>query len=89
MKPKTNPRTIHCDTCDEDQAFLEKYNEQVDMLYGMVQEMVRESTHLLLSPVMRRMLAEKADEVQSMHRPLRMRLRIDNPCDPITKWSPE
>lgn len=83
---KTNKRTIHCETCDEDEDFLHEYKMAVEMLYGMAIEMMTENPATVLSPRFRRMLADKAMEVESMHGPLGLYLRIDNLGDPIKKW---
>lgn len=72
-----------CDVCSEDLAFVERFNEQVRMLTGMVKEMVVDEPRVLLSPVMRRLLADKAAEVESLHAPLRHRMVVDNPGEPL------
>lgn len=83
---KTNKRTIHCETCDEDEDFLNEYQKAVEMLYGMVIEMMTENPATVLSPLFRKMLADKAREVKSMHDPLSLYMRVDNLGNPIKKW---
>lgn len=74
------------DTHPDDEKLLETFNHEVWMLYGMVGEMM-EDPKMLLSPVMRRMLADKAAAVASLHQPIRNRLAVDNPGEPLTRES--
>jgi hypothetical protein len=73
-----------CDTNAEDYKFLEKFEDELDMLTGMCAEMLETNKVLLLSPVMREMLAEKAKLVASMRRKLMFKLVVDNPCEPLS-----
>ncbi len=75
-----------CDVCQADLKFLERFNEQVQMLTGMVKEIIEDEPRMILSPVMRRMLADKAKEVESLHAPLRQRLCVDNPGKPLEPY---
>jgi hypothetical protein len=75
-----------CETGPEDEQFLNNFSEQVAMLTGMVKEIIEEEPRMLLSPVMRRMLADKAREVESLHAPLRGRLVVDNPGQPLQRF---
>jgi hypothetical protein len=76
-------RRRHCDCHPSDEKYLEKFQEELNMLTGMVREMLVENKQLLLSPVMRKMLEDKAALVRSMHLPLRNKLVVDNPGTPL------
>lgn len=76
-----------CDVCHADLKLLERFNEQVQMLTGMVKEIIEDEPRMILSPVMRRMLADKAKEVESLHAPLRQRLCVDNPGKPLEPYT--
>ena len=82
-----NNKRVHtrriCDVHPDDVKLLERFNEQVQMLTGMIKEIIEDEPRMLLSPVMRRMLSDKAKEVESLHSPLRMRLCVDNPGEPL------
>jgi hypothetical protein len=72
-----------CDVQDEDIEFLKKFEEEISSLSGMVEEMIVETPAILLSPVMRKLLVEKARLVAAMHDRVRYRLCIDNPGEPL------
>lgn len=76
-------RRIAINFNEEDSAYLERFEDNLEMLCGMVTEMFEVDTRLLLSPVMRRLLVEKAELVGRLHGPLRYRLRVDNPGPPL------
>jgi len=93
-KPTTVPSVddiVHtrryCDVCQADVKFLERFNDQVAMLTGMVQEIIEGEPQMILSPVMRRLLVDKAKEVESLHAPLRRRLCVDNPGNPLEPYT--
>lgn len=78
-----------CDVHSDDVEFLKLFNEQVQMLTGMVKEIIEDEPKLLFSPVMRKLLADKAKEVNSLHGPLLHRLCVDNPGEPLKPWNRE
>lgn len=84
-QPIVHTRRI-CNVHAEDVKFLAKFNEQLQMLTGMVKEIIEDEPRMILSPVMRRMLADKAKEVESLHAPLRQRLCVDNPGKPLEPY---
>lgn len=75
----SNPRRITCDESLEDAAFVARFVEDVETLAGLAVEMMVEHRSMVLSPVFRRMLAEKAYDVQSRLGPLKNILHADNP----------
>lgn len=75
-----------CSVHSDDVIFLQQFNDQLQMLTAMVKEMLVEEPKLLLSPVMRKALANKAAEVESLHAPLRQYLVADNPGQPFKPW---
>ena len=72
-----------CDVNTHDEKFAETFLHQVNSLSEMVIEMMEDNKGLVLSPVFRRMLADKAREVENMRAKLTYRLVIDNPGDPL------
>ena len=73
-----------CDTQKEDIEFLSKFEGDLEMLTGMVEEMFVQTPSVLLSPVMRQLIIDKARDVKKMHENLRYRLVIDNPGEPLS-----
>lgn len=63
----------------EDTAYLNAYRESVEMLYGVVIEIMTIHTGMLLSPVFREMILKQAQEVERKHKALRLMLYVDNP----------
>lgn len=72
------------DTCESDRKWLEEHGETIDMLTGMVEELFVENKAMLLSPVMRQLLIDKARLV-SMQRQVFVgqRYLIDNPGESL------
>lgn len=70
-------------TCKEDVEYLDKLEHQIEMLTGMVIEMVKEHPSYLLSPVMRELLADKAVLVKGMMDQVHNHLCADNLGDPF------
>lgn len=68
---------IECDS--RDQAVLKDYIEAVDTLSELVIEMVGDQPINLLSPLMRKLLVQKAHDVKARHGEIRVRLYVDNP----------
>lgn len=52
------------DSQEGDREFLDNYEEQVKMLAGLVIEAVEENPQYLLSPILRKVMIDKAKEVQ-------------------------
>jgi len=68
----------------EDTAFLEKFQEELLTLTGLIEETFVQNPVILLQPVYRKMLIDKARAVEAMHAAIRKhKLFIDNPCDPL------
>ena len=76
----------HIDETPQDKEFLRQFNEDVYSLAGCVIEMLETTPSLVLSPVLRKLVLDKAKDVQAQHGPLKMHLCVDNPGDPLTKW---
>lgn len=74
-----------CDIQDGDEAWVAKFEDEIQMLTGMVLEMMEENRQLVLSPVMRRLLADKARLVDQIHGKVRGRIVVDNPAEPLQK----
>lgn len=74
-------RTI--DYQNGDVEFLAEFEKQLEMLYGMVEEMFVENKACLLSPVMRQLLIDKARSVKARHEALRYKLCVDNLNGPL------
>jgi hypothetical protein len=66
------------DMSDEDRKFVEKFDEQVGMLAGMVHEMIKVNPTYVLSPVLRKSLHDKATEVEGMRMAVHNKLCVDN-----------
>jgi hypothetical protein len=72
--------TIHRITVgftDKHKVWLETYKKGVGELSGLVLEIVRDKPELLLSPIFRDLLAEKADVVRNHHKILGDHLYVD------------
>lgn len=65
-------------TSQSDRKYIENFERQVDMLCGMVKEMFTENKVMLLSPVLRELIANKGREVDEMRKQLHGRLCADN-----------
>jgi hypothetical protein len=78
----------HIDEQPEDVKFLKQFNDDVDSLAGCVIEMLETTPQMVLSPVMRKLIVDKAKEVKAQHGPLKLHLCVDNPSKPLTRWSP-
>lgn len=78
-----------CQYNSEDAEYLDTFSEQVAMLTGMVNEIIVQEPRMLLSPVMRRLLSDKAAEVEALHGPLRGRLVVDNLGGPLKPYKKE
>jgi hypothetical protein len=52
------------DTCQSDRNFVKKFEEEVRTLAGLVIEAVEENPTYLLSPLMRKMLADHAKKTK-------------------------
>ena len=72
---------VICDFQDKDREFLEEFEKELRSLTGMVEEMFVTTPAILLSPIYREMMAEKARHVHRMQ----TRLVIDNPGEPLCK----
>lgn len=75
-----------CDVHEEDQKLLEKYDEAVWMLTGMVEEAFVTNQTYLLSPVLRKAIRDKGREVDGMRVVLHNKLCVDNPGDPLVPY---
>lgn len=71
------------DTCESDRAYVQEFQWQIGLLCGMVVEATRDHPVYLLSPHMREMLAEKAQQVKNMLFKLSGRIAFDNPGEPL------
>lgn len=69
-----------------DRQYIEQFEFQVDMLIGLVLEAVEISPAMLLSPVIRQLLVEKAKQVRSMFDTIKRRIAVDNPGDDLKSW---
>lgn len=69
------------DTSESDREYVREFENDVAMLCGMVQEMFIENKAMLLSPVLRDLIIEKAARTQVKLRKLQNKLAADNPCD--------
>jgi hypothetical protein len=74
-----------CDIQNGDEKWVEEFEHQIDMLCGMVHEMMVEDKVMLLSPVMRELLIEKAKLVLEKARLVRRRIVIDNLGPPLSE----
>ena len=79
-------RRLIIDESTEDVAYVQHFAEQLDMLIGMVNEILVDNPQMLLSPVMRNLLSEKAKNVKSIWRPMKGRIHVDNPCQPLQAY---
>lgn len=78
-------RKYMVDTSDADRQFVLVFMEDVKMLAGIVREMVEEDSRLLLSPVMRQLLIDKAKDVQQRWSAISpYPLFVDNPGADLT-----
>ena len=70
-----------------DEAYVESFLDKIDLLTGMVKEMVADDPKLLLSSIMRKLLIEKAADVDGCMRKLRIsgRVWVDNPNKPLAE----
>lgn len=75
----------HIDYHPADQAALDTFIRDVEMLAGLVVEMLETSPATVLSPYHRRMVVEKAKEVQEQRLRFSGRLCVDNPGEPLTE----
>jgi hypothetical protein len=68
-----------------DNEYIGQFHHNVDMLTGMVKEMMVTTPSMVLSPVLREMLVEKAAQVekQSWRIKTHGRLRVDNLGEPL------
>lgn len=66
------------DTSESDRMFVERFMHEVHMLAGMVKEMFVEEKVLLLSPIMRELIADKARLVADMRLTLQNHVCADN-----------
>lgn len=69
----------HIDTSEEDRAFIEEFVDDLNMLTGMTIEMMETNPVIILSPLFRRSLADKAKVVKEKISLLRYGLCVDNP----------
>ena len=77
-------RHLHIDVHDSDRDWLKQHFEDVDQLIGLVKEMFGDRPTCLLSPVLRRMILDHANHVETQRRKLAGReLLMDNPGSPI------
>lgn len=74
-----NKRRITIDTSTEDITFIETFKKDLEMLTGMCNEMFVENKVMLLSPVLRELLSDKAVVVKNKFDKIKWRLYVDNP----------
>jgi ribosomal protein L13 len=74
-------RTI--DIQDGDDAWVEKFTKDIDDVCGMIEEAFERNPAMLLSPVIRGMLREKAKELEKKLEVVRGRVCVDNPSIPL------
>lgn len=67
-----------------DRDYLNRYREVVGQLAQLVIEIMTTEQQLLLSPIFRQILLEKARELDGMHQEIRAKLVVDNPGRPLT-----
>ncbi len=73
------------DTSTQDREWVEKFEHQVGMLAGMVIEMAEDNKQLLLSPVFRELLVDKAKLVKGLLSRVHRKLVVDNPGNDL-EW---
>jgi len=73
----------HIDYYAEDTVFLADFEKQVETLTGLVTEMLETNKVLVLSPVMREMVVDKAKEVLSKLNAVKWKLCVDNLNEPL------
>lgn len=66
-----------------DADYLNAYKQAVELLYGVVIEMLTTERTVLLSPVFREIVLDKAREVEQKHRAIHVMLCVDNPAKPL------
>lgn len=74
------------DQSDADVLFLQTFNAELESLIGCVIEIFEDEPRMLLSPTFRKMVADKAKLVKSLHGPLKLRLMVDNPGNDLIPW---
>ncbi len=74
-------RTI--DVNKEDVELLERFIESVKMLTGLTEEAFVTNKTYLLSPILRKIIADKGREVDKLCGKLSLKLCVDNPGEPI------
>ncbi len=73
----TNLRTCRVDVSDESKKYTDEMNSEIYNLAGMVVEMFEENKVMLLSPLFREMIINKAKLVQELHGKVSNRIYID------------
>ena len=79
--PDTNKIHQTIDTSLSDRKFVARFEDDLDMLTSMVEEMFVETRAMLLSSVFRRMLLDKSRLVRARFDKIKGRIAVDNPCD--------
>lgn len=82
-------KTRNVSVQDGDQAWLGAWHHELQLLCGMVREMVVEEKRLLLSPVMRELLGKQAALVEGTLLNLQNYLCVDNLGKPLQERMPE
>ena len=72
-----------CSVQEGDCKFVKTFEEELEMLVGMVDEMFTTTPSTLLSPVLRRLIVEKALLVKQLHGKIQGRIVVDNPGEPL------
>lgn len=74
-------RTI--DVQDGDEQWLRKFEEDIEHVCGLIEEVMGENKVMLLSPTCRNMIRERGQQLQEKLGKVRRRLCVDNLGDPL------
>ena len=76
---------ITCDVQDGDREWTKRFEEALSDLVGLVEESFESKPVVLLSPVLRKMVRDKARQVGAMYQKISGRIVVDNPIGPLSK----
>lgn len=80
-------RQLMVDESEQDSAYVEKFAKELEMLTGIVHELLVDEPRMILSPVMRQLLIDKAKSVKALFGPMKGRIHVDNPSEPLKPWN--
>ena len=72
-------QTYHVQCTEQNRKFVEEYQNDTNILCGLVVEMIETNPQTLLSPIFRQLLLDRAKLVKKKHGKLVRKLFVDNP----------